>query len=190
MQNKNCQFVLLMHVFLQNYCMAELKEHFGKRLKYLRESKKLTQEQFAEVLGVSRQTVSRWETGAAVPDGEKIAVLCERLGVRRQFFGEGEANGVPSASSARIAPEVEAAVRAAPRLPHSSRRRAWRCSSRALPTRTRWRSSLRAERCSRPACSSPCCSYRWRQCPPASSPPYVKLRAISGKKGRRSDAYR
>ena len=87
----------------------------GEKIRFVRESKDLSQEQFAEVLGVSRQTVSKWETGAAVPDGEKIAVLCERLGVRRQFFGEGEANGVPSASSARIAPEVEAAVRAAPK---------------------------------------------------------------------------
>ena len=78
MQNKNCQFVLLMHVFLQNYCMAELKEHFGKRLKYLRESKKLTQEQFAEKIDISSRALSSIECGKMFVTAETIEKSAER----------------------------------------------------------------------------------------------------------------
>lgn len=36
---------------------------FGDNLRYLRKSKKLSQEDLAEKVGVSRQSVSKWETG-------------------------------------------------------------------------------------------------------------------------------
>lgn len=42
--------------------------NFGENLKTLRLSKKFTQEQVAEYLGVSAQSVSRWECGATMPD--------------------------------------------------------------------------------------------------------------------------
>ena len=41
---------------------------FSKNLKKLRLQKKLTQEQAAEVLGVSTQTISRWECNTTLPD--------------------------------------------------------------------------------------------------------------------------
>jgi transcriptional regulator with XRE-family HTH domain len=37
----------------------------GKRLKRLRESRDLTQDQLADLIGVKERTVSRWETGAS-----------------------------------------------------------------------------------------------------------------------------
>ena len=46
----------------------------GQFLKSLRKEKALTQEQAAEIFGVSRRTVTRWETGANLPD---ISVLTE-----------------------------------------------------------------------------------------------------------------
>lgn len=46
----------------------------GAFLKKLRKEKNLTQEQFAEHLGVSNRTVSRWETGSNMPD---ISLLVE-----------------------------------------------------------------------------------------------------------------
>lgn len=50
----------------------------GKKLKSFREGKKLSQEKVAEVLHISRQTVSKWELGKSLPDFEslmKLAVL-------------------------------------------------------------------------------------------------------------------
>ena len=40
----------------------------GAFLKELRKERNITQEQLAEKMGVSRRTVSRWETGANMPD--------------------------------------------------------------------------------------------------------------------------
>ena len=42
-----------------------------KNLEYLRKQKKLSQEELAYKLGVSRQAVSKWESGAAFPETEK-----------------------------------------------------------------------------------------------------------------------
>jgi len=43
--------------------------------------KKMSQIEFAEVLGVSRQSVSKWETGAAVPELSKLILMSELFGV-------------------------------------------------------------------------------------------------------------
>ena len=50
------------------------QKKIGSFLKELRNEKGITQEQFAEVLNVSGRTVSRWETGANMPD---ISLLVE-----------------------------------------------------------------------------------------------------------------
>ena len=42
--------------------------YFGENLKNLRKQKNLTQERLAEFLGVSFQTVSKWERGDTYPD--------------------------------------------------------------------------------------------------------------------------
>lgn len=47
--------------------MSDLKVEFGKRLKFLRERKGLTQEQLAEALGKSHSTVSKLEQGLHAP---------------------------------------------------------------------------------------------------------------------------
>lgn len=44
----------------------------GEKLVKLRKEQNLTQEQFAEVLKVSRQSVSKWELNTAYPDTEKL----------------------------------------------------------------------------------------------------------------------
>ena len=40
----------------------------GKNISFLRKQKKLTQEQFADRMSVTRQTVSRWEADEVVPE--------------------------------------------------------------------------------------------------------------------------
>ena len=49
---------------------------FRKNLEYLRKKAKLSQEDLAFKLGVSRQAVSKWESGAAYPETEKIITIC------------------------------------------------------------------------------------------------------------------
>ena len=54
---------------------------FGERLQLLRRSSGLTQEQFAEQLQVSRQAVSKWETGTADPSTSNLLALAKLFGV-------------------------------------------------------------------------------------------------------------
>ncbi len=48
---------------------------FAEKLIALRKGRELTQEQLAEQLNVSRQSVSKWESGQVVPEVEKIVEL-------------------------------------------------------------------------------------------------------------------
>ena len=51
--------------------------NLGERLFNLRKSKHLSQEEVAERLDVTRQTISKWETDQSVPDFDKIVPICE-----------------------------------------------------------------------------------------------------------------
>lgn len=50
---------------------------FGDNLKLIRKSKKISQEELAFKLGVSRQSVSKWETGENYPSMFNIMCLCD-----------------------------------------------------------------------------------------------------------------
>ena len=47
----------------------------GEKLAKLRKENKYTQEQLAEVIGVSRQSISKWESDGAFPETEKLIIL-------------------------------------------------------------------------------------------------------------------
>ena len=53
----------------------------GEKLKTLRASRGLSQEQLAAELNVSRQAVSKWECGDAAPDLDKLRAICAYFGV-------------------------------------------------------------------------------------------------------------
>ena len=53
----------------------------SEKILHLRKQNGLSQEAFAEKLGVSRQSVSKWESGAAVPDVDKVIAMSEIFGV-------------------------------------------------------------------------------------------------------------
>ena len=53
----------------------------GKYLAELRKTYKVTQDELALRLGVSRQAVSRWETGSSVPDVEVLLKISELYGI-------------------------------------------------------------------------------------------------------------
>jgi len=50
---------------------------FWDNLKVLRKNKNLSQEDLANKVGVSRQSVSKWETGEAYPEMNNILELCK-----------------------------------------------------------------------------------------------------------------
>lgn len=56
------------------------------KLVSLRKEKGLTQIALAEKLNVSRQAISRWEVGAAVPSTDNLKVLCELYGVSVDYL--------------------------------------------------------------------------------------------------------
>lgn len=62
----------------------------GEKIWRLRESRHMSQEELAEKLCVSRQTVSNWENDKAVLDAEKLAVLCSVFGVSADDMLSGE----------------------------------------------------------------------------------------------------
>lgn len=50
--------------------------NFGENLKILRKESTMSQEELAEKLGVTRQSVSKWEVGTAYPEMSNIVALC------------------------------------------------------------------------------------------------------------------
>lgn len=50
---------------------------FGENLYNLRKKQKISQEKLAEIIGVSRQSVSKWENGTAYPEMNRIFELCK-----------------------------------------------------------------------------------------------------------------
>jgi transcriptional regulator with XRE-family HTH domain len=62
----------------------------GKFLQELRKEKRLTQEQLAEQIGVSRRTVSRWETGSNLPDLDVLIELSDIYSVDLREILNGE----------------------------------------------------------------------------------------------------
>lgn len=53
----------------------------SEKILTLRKSRNLTQEQLAENLDVSRQTISKWESGQSLPEPDKIVALSEIFNV-------------------------------------------------------------------------------------------------------------
>lgn len=51
--------------------------NIGEKIFELRKQKNLSQEEVADRLNVSRQTISKWETNQSTPDFDKIVPLCE-----------------------------------------------------------------------------------------------------------------
>ena len=62
----------------------------GRFISRKRKSKNLTQEQLAEILGVSNKTISKWETGKCMPDYAIVKNLCETLEITVAELMDGE----------------------------------------------------------------------------------------------------
>ena len=67
-----------------------MEHDIGSKIKAARMEKKFTQEQVAEVLGVSRQTISNWENGKSYPDIISVIKMSECYGVSLDYLLKGE----------------------------------------------------------------------------------------------------
>ena len=64
---------------------------FGTNVLFYRKKFGITQEELAEKLDVTRQTVSRWETDSAFPDMEKLLALCKIFDCNMEVLVRGNA---------------------------------------------------------------------------------------------------
>ena len=55
--------------------------NIGNQIKCLRRERDITQEEFASVLGVSYQSVSRWENNTCYPDIELLPTIADFFGI-------------------------------------------------------------------------------------------------------------
>ena len=62
----------------------------GNQIKKHRESLKLSQEELADKIFVTRQTISNWETNKNYPDIKSLSLLCNLFGVSLDQFIEGD----------------------------------------------------------------------------------------------------
>lgn len=66
--------------------------NFFKRLKMARKSQQLSQEELAELVGVSAKTVYKWEQGKVSPELRRLSDLATALQVRQAWFFEDESD--------------------------------------------------------------------------------------------------
>ena len=76
---------------------AEARRTLGEVLKEHRVRCKMTQEFVAESLGVSRQAVSKWETGTADPSTSNLLALAKLFGVSAEELLQSVEKGTPDA---------------------------------------------------------------------------------------------
>ena len=76
----------------------------GERIYQERTARRLSQTELAEALEVSRQSVSKWETNASVPDLDKLVRMCELFGVSMDSL----VRGMEPQESKDNPPEAEA----------------------------------------------------------------------------------
>ena len=75
---------------------------FGEKLQALRKARGWSQEGLATQINVSRQALSKWESGASVPDTENVVALSRLFGVSTAYLllenGETPAQAAPTAA--------------------------------------------------------------------------------------------
>ena len=90
-----------------------------ERLTALRQEKGLSQAEVAEQLDVSRQAISRWETGKVVPTVDNLACLSRLYGVPMEalLYGDEGAEPVQQETKEEAVPETEETVQGTPERP-------------------------------------------------------------------------
>lgn len=82
----------------------------NEKILYCRKKAGLSQLDLADRLGVSRQSVSKWETGEANPDVTKIPLLVKEFGVSADWLLSDEApeeNRKDTAAASDLPPQAQ-----------------------------------------------------------------------------------
>ena len=74
----------------------------GKNIQYLRKQRKITQEQLAEIMSVSRQTISRWEADEIIPELNKLIALSDMFSCKLDALVRGDINACDEIYSEKI----------------------------------------------------------------------------------------
>lgn len=98
----------------------------GEKLQRLRRARGLTQEQLAEKVGVSRQSLSGWENDTSLPDTANVIALADLFGVTTDYLlREGAPGGQVQGGAAPGASEA----------PGAAQKPSWRMAPRELGAR-------------------------------------------------------
>ena len=88
--------------------------NLADRIQQLRKSRGISQEELADRIGVSRQAVSKWESGQTSPDLEKIVLLSDYFEVTTDYLLKGYLLKGVSPTPAQTEPDQTASVQSAP----------------------------------------------------------------------------
>lgn len=80
----------------------ELKVATGQRLADTREALKMTQDQLAEILHITRSALANWEGGRGLPDAGRMVILRARFGVPLDWIYANAMAGLPNDLLAKI----------------------------------------------------------------------------------------
>lgn len=90
-----CDFVAFLLTFCCESCILSMKggvTHMNQRIKKLRKSLELTQQEFADRIGVKRGGIANYEIGRNEPTDSVISLICREFMVREEWLrtGNGE----------------------------------------------------------------------------------------------------
>ena len=92
----------------------------GQKITNLRKARGMTQEELSESIGVTRQTISKWELDASTPDLDYLCKLCDLFGVTADDLIRPEKAAIEAAEAATTpvsAPAPVSQLESAPRSP-------------------------------------------------------------------------
>lgn len=77
---------------------------FRENLQHMRAAHNMTQEQLAMLLGVSRQSVTKWESEKSYPEMDKLLRMCQIFDCTLDELVQGDLTGRPVEQAASVAP--------------------------------------------------------------------------------------
>ena len=78
----------------------------GDKISMLRKARGMSQEQLAQCLDVSRQSVSKWELNEAIPDVNRVVALSELFGVTTDYLLKEDSREYKESTSESPQPHV------------------------------------------------------------------------------------